>query len=302
MSLQKKGTIIATIVAILLALVKFTVAAISGSVAVLASALDSLLDVAISFFNFFAIKKAEEKVSADFQYGKGKIQAIAAVMEGTIIIISGLYVMYEAIIKLINKHEVSMLTSSVMVMIFSIIVTFFLVKYLSNIAKKTNSIVTKSDVLHYRMDFLTNVSVLLSLGLIYITKWNFIDSIFGFSIAIYMIFSAYKIIKEGIFVLLDHSLNYKIITKIEKIIEKQKKVSSFHWLKTRTDGTKNFVEFHIVLEPNMKLIEAHNISDEIEKKIVKLDNKKIWIITPHFDPYNDEKINNAIRNGKFIKF
>ncbi len=99
MTVQRRATVIATSVAVLLTLVKFIIGVASGSVALLASAIDSLLDTVISIFNFFAIKKSEEKATDRFQYGKGKIQAIAGVIEGTIITISGLYIIYRAVEK-----------------------------------------------------------------------------------------------------------------------------------------------------------------------------------------------------------
>jgi cation diffusion facilitator family transporter len=292
MSPQKRATIIATTVATILTIVKFAIGVASGSIAVLASAIDSLLDTVISIFNFFAIKKSEEKATNRFQYGKGKVQAIAAVIEGTIITLSGLYIIYEAINKAISGKETILLNSAIMVMVFSIVVTFILVVYLLSIAQKTDNIVIKSDALHYKTDLLSNGVILLSLILVYFTGLNIIDAIFGLAIGVYIIYSAYEIIKEGVFMLLDHALDSNIVIEIEKRIKAHPKVNSYHWLKTRTDGTNNFVEFHIVLESEMRLMEAHNISDQIEEEIKKLDSKKKWIITPHYDPYDDEEINN----------
>ena len=77
-------------------------------------------------------------------------------------------------------------------------------------------------------------------------------------------------------------------------------MNGYHWLKTRTDGSTNFVEFHLVLRPKMYLIEAHRISDQIEDKIMRLDDKKRWFITPHYDPYDDEEINDLIAEGKIL--
>jgi Predicted Co/Zn/Cd cation transporters len=94
------------VVATILTIVKFAIGVASGSVAVLASAIDSLLDTLISIFNFFAIKKSEEKATDDFQYGKGKVQAIAGVIEGTVITISGLYIIYElSLIHIFGIHR-----------------------------------------------------------------------------------------------------------------------------------------------------------------------------------------------------
>ena len=290
---QKRATVVATITATILTIVKLTVGVMSGSVAVLASAIDSLLDMAISVFNFFAIKKSEETASDEYQYGKGKIQAIAGVIEGTVITVSGLYIIYQAFEKLISHESVKLLTPSIIVMLFSLIVTYVLVRYLLRIARQTDNIVIKADALHYQTDLYSNAAVLVALVLVSATGYSAIDAIFGFAIGVYIIYSAYEIIVEGIAILLDRALDGEVVASIGEIISNHTDVTGYHWLKTRTDGSINFVEFHLVLHPDMKLQEAHDISDEIEDQIKKLVSKKVWLITPHYDPYDDEHINNS---------
>jgi len=297
MSAQKKATIVSTTVATILLFVKLVIGIAGGSVAVLASAIDSLLDMAVSIFNFFAIKKSEEDANSDYQYGKGKIQAIAAVIEGTVITISGIYIIYVAFEKLSEGGTTTLLTPSIVAMLISIIVTYFLVEYLLKVAKNTDNLVIKADALHYKTDLWSNAAVLLSLALVSLTGYDSIDAIFGLAIGIYIIYSAYEIIVEGIEMLLDKSLDAEIVDEIEKIISNHNEITSYHWLKTRTDGTTNFVEFHMVLRPNMLLLEAHRIADEVEDKMMSLEKKKRWIITPHFDPYDDEDMNNALLHG-----
>jgi len=145
MSPQKRATVVSTTVATLLVFVKLTIGIASGSVAVLASAIDSLLDMAVSMFNFFAIKKSEEDPDDFYHYGKGKIQAIASVIEGTIITISGIYIIYVAIEKLMHGSATKLLTPSILAMLFSIVVTYLLVTYLLRIAEETNNLVIKAD-------------------------------------------------------------------------------------------------------------------------------------------------------------
>ena len=297
---QKKATVISSSVAIVLVMVKLFIGIASGSVAVMASAIDSLLDTFVSVFNFYAIKKSEENPNDEYQYGKGKIQAIAAVIEGTVITMSGLYIIYEAIKKFSNQSVTTMLTPSIFAMLFSIVVTYFLVQYLLRVAENTGNVVIKADALHYKTDLWSNATVLISLGLVYITGLDSIDALFGLGIGIYIIYSAYEIIKEGIEILLDKALDGEIVAHIGEIISQHLEVTSYHWLKTRTDGSTNFVEFHMVLRPNMLLLEAHRIADEIEDDIQLLDTNKKWIITPHFDPYDDELLNDAIFNDKFM--
>ncbi|WP_309497573.1 cation diffusion facilitator family transporter [Sulfurovum sp.] len=300
MSPQKRATLVSSSVATVLVIVKLLIGVASGSVAVLASAIDSLLDTLVSIFNFFAIKKSEEHPDEVYQYGKGKIQAIAAVIEGTVISISGLYIIYVAVEKLNSGSVTTLLTPSIIAMLFSIIVTFVLVKYLLKVAKETDNLVIKADALHYQTDLWSNAAVLIALGLVYLTGIDAIDVLFGLGIGIYIIYSAYEIIQEGVEILLDRALEGEMVATIGEIISKHPEITSYHWLRTRTDGTTNYVEFHMVLRPNMLLLEAHRIADEVEDKIFLLDQKKKWIITPHFDPYDDEEVNDAILNGNSL--
>ena len=300
MSPQKRATLVSSSVATLLVIVKLVLGVASGSVAVLASAIDSLLDMLVSAFNFFAIKKSEEHPDEDYHYGKAKVQAIAAVIEGTIITISGIYIIYEAIKKLSSGSVTTLLTPSIVAMIFSIIVTYVLVNYLLKVARETDNLVIKADALHYKTDLWSNAAVLVALGLVYMTGIDAIDALFGLGIGLYIIYSAYEIIQEGIEILLDRSLGGDMVANIGEIISKHPEVTSYHWLRTRTDGSTNFVEFHMVLRPNMLLLEAHRIADEVEDQIFLLDTKKKWIITPHFDPYDDEHMNIAMLNGNSL--
>jgi len=300
MSPQKRATLVSSSVATILLLVKLVIGIASGSVSVLASAIDSLLDMLVSIFNFFAIKKAEEHPDEEYQYGKAKIQAIAAVIEGTVITMSGLYIIYVALEKLNKGTVTTLLTPSILAMVFSIIVTYFLVQFLLKVAQETDNLVIKADALHYQTDLWSNAAVLVALGLVYLTGIDAIDAIFGLGIGIYIIYSAYEIIIEGVEILLDRALEGNMVADIGEIISQHPEVTSYHWLRTRTDGSTNYVEFHMVLRPNMLLLEAHRIADEVEDKIFLLDARKKWVITPHFDPYDDEEMNNALLHGKSI--
>jgi len=298
MSPQKRATVVSSTVATFLVLIKLVIGVASGSVAVLASAIDSLLDTLVSIFNFFAIRKAEENPNDTYQYGKGKIQAIAAVIEGTIISMSGLYIIYVGGEKLIEASVTTLLAPSIVAMSISIVITYFLVQYLLKVSKETDNLVIKADALHYKTDLWSNAAVLLSLGLVYLTGLDWIDALFGIGIGVYIIYSAYEIIVEGIGILLDRALDGKLVAQIGEIISKHPEVTSYHWLRTRTDGTTNYVEFHMVLRPSMRLLEAHRIADEVEDRVRELETRKRWIITPHFDPYDDEQVNEVMLHGE----
>ena len=290
MTLAKKATFVATLTAALLTIIKLTVGLFSGSVAILASAVDSILDMFVSIFNMFAVHNSEKPADDKFNYGRGKIEALASVIEGTVIFISGLFILYQAIKKALGNVETSYLNESIIVMIISFFITFSLVLFLNYVAKKTNSMVVKSDALHYKTDLWTNGAVLVSLVLINITGFGIIDSIIGGVIAIYIAYSAYELIEEGVLILLDRTLDEEINNKIISFIEVEPEVSAYHNLRTRGAGNNMFVDVHVVFHCLISLMEAHRAADRIEDKIRKLDKNAKWVINIHLDPYDDSVI------------
>ena len=294
MTLQKKATIVASATATLLIVLKLFVGILSGSVAVLASAIDSVLDLIVSAFNYFAITKSEQPANQKFNYGKGKIEALAGVIEGTIITISGLFIFYEAIRKSLNQHEITHLDISIGVMLASLLITLLLLTFLNYVAKKTGSMVVKSDALHYKTDVLSNGAVLISLVIVHMTNWHLIGTIMGIIIAVYIIHSAYQIIKDGVYILLDASLDTEVVEQIKLIIVGEKEISDFHYLKTRKSANTNFVDVHLVFSPGISLLRAHHAGHRIEEKIKALIPNETWVINAHLDPYDDSMINDTV--------
>jgi cation diffusion facilitator family transporter len=293
MTPQKKATVVSSSVAAVLTLIKLVLGIASGSVAVLASAVDSVLDMFVSIFNYFAISNSEKPADKIFNYGRGKIEALASVIEGTIITISGLFLLYQAVDKAINGEVSQYLDISIYVMIISLIITISLVLYLNHIAKKTNSMVIKADALHYKTDVFSNIAVLVSLILVTFTGYELIDVFVGGGIALYIIYSAYELIHDGILVLLDRAVDEELVKKIEQIIKDNDRVNAYHLLKTREAANQTFVEVHLVFDCIITLMDAHRASDSIEHKIKKLDKNRNWIINIHMDPYDDFKMNDT---------
>jgi len=261
---------------------------------VLASAIDSILDIAVSMFNYFAISKAEKAPSERFNYGLGKIEALAAVIEGTIITISGLYIFYKGLTNIIEHRQIEHLGPSIIVMIISILLTGGLVLFLNRVYEKTKNMVVKSDALHYKTDLLSNSAVLLSLLIVKFTGWHWVDGLFGIAIAVYIIKEAFELIKEGTLMLLDVALDDELVEKIKSSITAEPKVASYHFLKTRRSGDTNFVDVHVVFKnPHISLQEAHEISDAIEERIRGLDPSSRWEITIHLDPYDDSTLHKS---------
>ncbi len=291
MRLEKKATVVSTATATVLVVMKMIVGIMSGSVAVLASAIDSLLDLSVSMFNFFALHNSEKEADDKFNFGRSKIEPLASVIEGTIISLSGLFILYEALIKIIHARETEYLNTSIAVMVVSIIITAALVMYLNHVAKKTDNMVIRADALHYKTDLFTNAAILLALVLISFTSFGIIDPLLGIAIAFYMIYSAYPIIKEGVLMLLDVALEKEDVDKIKALLESEQRITDYHFLKTRVSGPDIFISVHIVFNVSISLYDAHLVSDDIERQFKELFPTKEVHSIIHLDPYDDSEMN-----------
>lgn len=292
MTLQKKATVVASATAFFLIVIKLTVGIMTGTVVIIASAIDSALDFLISLFNSYAVSKSQKPVDAKYNYGRGKIEGLASVIEGFVITASGGFIVYAAIQKLINGEPTTQLEMSLLVMVVSVITTSALVLFLNFVYKQTNSLIIKSDTLHYKSDLYTNLGIIISLCLIYFTNWHFIDPLVSIVIALYIIYSAVGIIREGLEMLMDKALEPEMVEQIKEILDRYINsadciASNYHFLKTRKSGNINFVDVHIVFNDKVLLKDSHELSEHIEAKIMSIDKNANWIINIHQDPYDD---------------
>jgi cation diffusion facilitator family transporter len=245
------------------------------------------MDMFISIINFLALKVSDRKPNDNYQYGYGKVEAIVTTIEGVLIFGSGIYIIYEAINNYITKEVVTYLELSIFVMVFSIVTVFVLVQFLSYVVKKSNNLVIKADLLHYKTDLYSNAAVLFTLLVVYLSGLDWVDSLFGILIGAYIIKESMGLIKEGLEVLLDRSLETNEVKAIEDIFVADKGVEGFHFLKTRYAGKYKFVEVHLVVDRDISLMDAHIVSDRVESKIESLDESKNWHIMIHLDPVDD---------------
>lgn len=287
--LQKNVILIVSASAFCLTILKLIFALISGSVVVLASAIDSLLDMFVSLFNHFTYKKAQSPSTASFNYGFGKLEGMAGIVESALICGSGVYIIYQSIQKFIANESIKSIESGIFIMLISICATFGIVSFLKIVSKNNHSIIIKSEILHYKTDLFSNIAVILSLILVYMTGIGTIDCLVGAILGIYICTQSYKIAREGFLILLDRAIDDETHDKIIAILEshKGKAISSYHNLKSRQSGKNIFLEYHLVFNKEISLFNAHEISDGIEAQIKGIAADFEWIILAHLDPYDD---------------
>jgi ferrous-iron efflux pump FieF len=254
----------------------------TGSLSILSSLLDSLMDVLISGLNMAAVIYASKPADEDHRFGHNSIEDIVGLMQATFIATSAFLILYKAVDSFIHPVAISNNITGVWVMVFSIIAAFGVVIYQKIIIKKTNSVVVESDMMHYLSDVLINGAIIVSLLLAANPKLQIMDSILAGLIAFYILSAAYKIGRRSFNNLMDKELDDEEKEKIHKLIEGNKQVKGHHAFKTRRSGNRVFVQFHVELNKGLNLQEAHDIVDEIEMAI-----EDMWLETDviiHTDP------------------
>ncbi len=262
------GIRFALVISIILAILKAIIGFTSGSLAILGSALDSFMDMFVSGVNAVALSLSERARTSTYAYGLGKVQGFAALFEGVIVFSSGGFLVYNGVMNYLGHKAPEVTTTEIATMILAMIGTALIMWNFIRIGKMTDSLLVRSDALHYSSDLFMNGGIIVALLVSkYFNLW-WCDSVFAVGIGLWIIRNALPIIGSGISMLLDHSLEEQDVKQIEKILKQEKSLESYHYLKTRKSGDDTFIEAHIVFrDKSISLAEAHSISESLESSI-----------------------------------
>ena len=219
---------------------------------------------------------------AKHRFGYGKSEGLAAFIQSLLIGISGIYVCFEAIKRLLNPSQINQPSTAIWIILVSIILTLALVMYQKYVVKKSKSIAIESDQYHYLTDTYINLSVLFSIAITGWTQFVFIDALVGLLISGVVLYTSVTLLKKSFKILLDQEIQSDDRDRIREIALDHPKVLGFHDLRTRDTGREYIIQFHLELDPNMSLLESHEITDEVTDNILKLYPDSELII--HTDP------------------
>jgi len=274
-------------VAAVLIAAKFAAWLETGSVALLSSLVDSLLDAAASLVNLLAVRHAMTPADREHRFGHGKAEPLAVLGQSAFIIGSAMLLLAEAVRRLISPAPIENPLAGIAVVVFSIILTIGLVFYQRHVVRRTGSIAISADELHYRSDLVLNLSVIAALVLGSIFHLPLLDPLFGAAIGIWIVYSAVRLARLSLFQLMDHELPDDEREKIREIAQSHPDVAAAHDLRTRVAGPTSFIQIHIEMDGAMSLIRAHEISDEVEAELrAAYPNAEVII---HQDPEGIEE-------------
>ncbi len=281
--LLKSATIAAVSVAALLIVGKTYAYRLTGSLSIEASLLDSLLDGFVSIINFFAVRQALTPADDDHRFGHGKVEALAGLFQSLFIAGSSIWLLKEVVFRITSPETVIYNAAAVGVMVAATVLTLILVLWQRYVIKRTNSIAIAADSLHYQTDIATNIGVLISFFLSAFFSIPAIDCIVAVLIAIYIFKTSYEIGRCSFDILMDRELPDTIADQIKALAWQHPSVRGVHDLRTRSSGQHTFIQMHLDLDANLTLHDSHEISEDIEQKVIAMFPDADIII--HQDPY-----------------
>jgi ferrous-iron efflux pump FieF len=275
-------------VSLLLVAIKTFAYFATHSVAMLASLADSALDLFTSALNLFAIREALAPPDREHRFGHGKAEPLAGLVQGAFIAASALFLVIQAVQRLINPQPVEHGVAALVVMLISIALTVGLILYERDVIRRTGSVAISADQSHYVGDLATNVGVVIAILLATGLGWLKADPVIALLVAIVMVTSAWLVFRQSLDQLMDRELPDAEREKIKAIIRAHPEVLSLHDLKTRAAGLTTFIQVHIELDPHMPLSRAHAVSDTVEEELCAAFERAEVII--HQDPAGLEPV------------
>jgi len=275
----------AVAVALTLLLFKLYAWFATGSMGILAGLVDSLLDLCASLVNMFAVRYAMVPPDEEHRFGHGKAEALAGLGQSAFIASSALFLIIYTVERIVHPELIESVDIGTGVIIFSMVLTFLLVVYQRHVVKVSGSIAIRADSLHYASDLITNAGILLGLVL-YNAGWLYSDPVIAMLIGLYILKCAAKIGNESIQLLLDRELPEQEQQTIRKLALAHPEVIDIHDVRTRQSGRTKFIQLHLVLNGQLSLIDAHDLSDVVEAEIkAAFDSVDIII---HQDPHTEQ--------------
>ncbi len=236
----------------------------TDSISLLSTLIDSGLDAIASLINLFAVRHALVPADREHRFGHGKAEPLAALGQTVFIAGSALFLIFEAGDRLFDPAPVPHSGIGIAVMVVAIVVTFALTRFQAHVVRQTGSFAIKADSLHYLGDILVNGAVIVALLLASELGWILADPLFGLAIAAYIAFTAWRIARGALDLLMDRELPEEARARIRDIALANPEVRDLHDLRTRSSGRRSFIQVHIEMDGNLTLYRAHAVADQVE--------------------------------------
>lgn len=266
-SLRRSAALASIAVALLLLALKGWATWRTGSTAMFGSLADTMLDLVASMATLAGVWVASQPADERHRFGHGKAEAIAAMFQVVLISISALVLAARAIEQFAAGSRTDAAAEGMAVSIVAILATFALLAWQRYVIRRTASIAIETDHVHYQSDLLLNLAVIAALGLDQYAGIAGADPLFGLAIAGWLAWNAWQASQAAIVQLMDREWPEEKRQRFLDVMARQPDLRGVHDLRTRTAGNRDFVQFHVWIDPAMTVRDAHQVMDDIERRL-----------------------------------
>ena len=265
---------------------KGTAAALTGSVGLLSDALESLINLFAAVTAYVALWYSARPADPTHTYGHEKIEYFSSGLEGMLIIFAGLATAGYAVRRLVYPEALHDLEIGTLIGLAAAGVNFIVATILLRQGRKHQSIVLEADGKHLMADVWTSVGVLVGLGLVLLTRLEWVDPILAILVGLNIVWTGSELLYRSFNGLMDHALPVAEQDKIREVIRAHLPPgAAFHLLRTRQAGARRFAEFHLLVDGDLPVREAHHIAHKVESALVaSLPGLEIMV---HIEPVDE---------------
>jgi len=239
----------------------------SGSVALLSDALESIVNIVASVMMLLSVRISVKPADRTHNYGHQKIENISCLIEGILVLLAAFFIVKTAIDRLFISVELRSLDQAVGVSLFATALNGVLSWFLFRIARETGSLALEGDAKHILSDVFSSTGVAAGLFIASYTGLDFIDPVLALAVAALVLKMGLELILKACRGLMDQSCPEEEAKIIEVLDRHQSRFIDFHNVKTRRSGNYVFAELHLSLEGELTVKEAHDLTDHLEERL-----------------------------------
>lgn len=277
------------VVALLVLGIKAFAYLLTGSVALLSDALESLVNVAAALLALLAIRFAQRPPDETHPFGHSKAEYFSAVLEGVLVVLAAFLIAKESIPRLLHPRPLGDLGPGLLVSLLASLINGLLAWHLLRQGRRLRSPALTADGYHVLSDVLTSVGVLAGVSLAWATGLWVLDPLLALLVAGDILLMGFRLVRQSVGGLMDEGLSPAEVSRIRKTIAEALggRALEVHDLKTRKAGNRAFLEFHLVVPGSMTVEEAHRLCDELERALE--ESFPGLAVTIHVEPESERK-------------
>ncbi|RZM15243.1 MAG: cation transporter [Pedobacter sp.] len=256
------------IISVVLLITKVVAYSLTHSVAILTDALESIVNVAAGFIGLYSLYVASKPRDKDHPYGHGKAEFLSAAVEGSLIFVAGLIIMYKAFIQLINPGELERLDLGIWLISVTAVINFLVGYYCVKIGKRNQSLALQASGRHLQTDTISTIGVIAGLIIIYFTQAHWVDAAIAMALGVFIIYTGYTILRESIAGIMDEA-DEKLLVKMVELLNsnRSKNWVDLHNLRVIKYGSILHIDCHLTVPWYLNVHEAHVEIDRLSELV-----------------------------------